>query len=140
MNVFDGLNNEIKQLIRTLDDEDLTIIQEYLSNINLSAKYISALKNECNNMAPAEALFYLFDSAKKQVFITTKVKGIQGLANLLNVSVKTAQKLKSSGIIDVAIIYDKSKLYFDEKEILKICLPKIAPWKSFKFRKDIDSN
>ena len=138
MNVFDGLNNEIKQLIKTLDYRDITIIQEYLSNKNLSAKYIFALKSECNKMAPHESLFYLFDTAKKQVFITKKVKGISGLADLLNVNLKTAQKLKNSGIIDGAIIYEKSKLYFDENEILKICVPKIAPLKSFKFRKDID--
>ena len=29
-------------------------------------------------------------------------------------------------------------MQYDEMEILKICLPKIAPWKSFKFRKNVD--
>ena len=89
-------------------------------------------------MVASEALFYLLGTAQNQLFITKKVKGIMGLATLLNVSVKTAQKLKNSGTIDQAIIYIKSKLYFDEEEILKICLPKIAPWKSFKFRKSVD--
>ena len=138
MDAFEGLNNEIKQLLTKLDDEDLFFIQNYLKDKNLSLKYISYLKNECNNMQPQEALFYLFETAKKQVFLTKKVKGIKGLATLLNVSVKTAQKLKNSGIIDETIIYEKSKLYFDESEILKICLPKIEPWKSFKLRENVD--
>jgi hypothetical protein len=138
MKAFDGLNDEIIVLIRTLDDKHITNIQNYLSDKNLSKKYISVLKSECNNMAPSEALFYLFETVKNQVFITKKVKGIAGLASLLNVSVKTAQKLKNSGIIDGAIIYEKSKLYFDEVEILKICLPKILSWKSYKLRKDVD--
>ena len=89
-------------------------------------------------MVASEALFYVLGTAQNQLFITKKVKGIMGLATLLNVSVKTAQKLKNSGTIDQAIIYIKSKLYFDEEEILKICLPKVAPWKSFKFRKNVD--
>lgn len=89
-------------------------------------------------MAPSEGLFYLFETAKNQVFIIKKVKGIKGLASLLNVSVKTAQNLKNSGIIDQAIIYENSRLYFDKNEILKICLPKILPWKSFKLRNDVD--
>ncbi|WP_244939764.1 DUF3853 family protein [Kaistella daneshvariae] len=138
MNAFEGLNEEIKTLITALDKSDIINIQNYLSYKNLSEKYISVLKNECNKMAPSEALFYLFETAKNQVFIIKKVKGIKGLASLLNVSVKTAQNLKSSGIIDQAIIYEKSKLYFDENEILKICLPKIAPWKSFKLKNDVD--
>ena len=138
MKAFDGLNSEIIELIRTLDDKEITNIQNYLSDKTLSKKYISALKNECNNMVPSEALFYLFETVKKQVFIAEKVKGIMGLATLLNVSVKTAQKLKNSGIIDGAIIYEKSKLYFAEEEVLKICLPKILYWKSFKLRKDVD--
>lgn len=138
MDAFVGLNIEIKQLLSKFDDEHLFTIQNYLIDKNLSLKYISCLKNECNNMQPQEALIYLFQTAKSQVFITKKVKGIKGLATLLNVSVKTAQKLKNSGIIDGAIVYEKSKLYFDEKEILKICLPKILCWKSFKLRKDVD--
>ena len=138
MNAFEGLNDEIRELITALDKSDITNIQNYLSDKNLSGKYISALKTECNNMVASEALFYLLGTAQNQLFITKKVKGIMGLATLLNVSVKTVQKLKNSGIIDQAIIYEKSKLYFDEMEILKICLPKIAPWKSFKFRKNVD--
>lgn len=138
MKAFDGLNSEIIELIRTLDDKEITNIQNYLSDKTLSKKYISVLKSECNKMAPLEAISYLFRTAKKQVFISHKIKGIIGLATLLNVSVKTAQKLKNSSIIDGAIIYEKSKLYFDEEEILKICLPKILCWKSFKFRKDVD--
>lgn len=138
MKAFDGLNSEIIELIRTLDDKEITNIQNYLSDKTLSKKYISVLKSECNKMAPLEAISYLFRTTKKQVFIIKKVKGIKGLATLLNVSVKTAQKLKNSGIIDQAIIFEKHKLYFDEDEILKICLPKILCWKSFKFRKDVD--
>ena len=138
MNAFDGLNDEIRELITALDKSDITNIQNYLSDKNLSGKYISALKTECNNMVASEALFYLLGTAQNQLFITKKVKGIKGLSTLLNVSLKTAQKLKNSGTIDQAIIYEKSKLYFDEMEILKICLPKIAPWKSFKFRKNVD--
>ena len=138
MNRFEGFNDEIGELITTLDKSDISTIKNYLSDKNLSEKYISVLKSECNNMEPSKALFYLFQTAKSQIFITKKVKGIKGLATLLNVSVKTAQKLKNSGTIDQAIIYEKSKLYFDEMEILKICLPKIAPWKSFKFRKNVD--
>jgi len=138
MKVFDGLNNEIIELIRTLDDKDITNIQNYLSDKTLSKKYISVLKSECNKLAPLEAISYLFRTTKKQVFIIKKVKGIKGLATLLNVSVKTAQKLKNSGIIDKAIIYEKYKLYFDEEEVLKICLPKILSWKSYKLRKDVD--
>ena len=138
MNAFEGLNEEIKTLITALDKSDINTIKNYLSYKNLSEKYISALKTGCNNISPAEALFYLLRTAENQLFITKKVKGIMGLATLLNVSVKTAQKLKNSGTIDQAIIYIKSKLYFDEEEILKICLPKIAPWKSFKFRKSVD--
>lgn len=138
MNAFDGLNDEISRLIKTLDKVDIHKIQDYLTNENLSEKYVFVLKSECNNMPPSEALFYLLEKAKNQDFITKKVKGILGLAALLNVSVKTAQKLKNSGIIDQAIIYEKSRLYFDENEILKICLPKIAPWKSFKLRNDVD--
>lgn len=138
MKAFDGLNSEIIELIRTLDGKEITNIQNYLSDKTLSKKYISVLKSECNKMAPLEAISYLFRTTKKQVFIIKKVKGIKGLATLLNVSVKTAQKLKNSGIIDGAIIYEKSKLYFDEEEILKICLPKILSWKSYKLRKDVD--
>ena len=138
MNAFEGLNDEIRELITALDKSDITNIQNYLSDKNLSGKYISALKTECNNMVASEALFYLLGTAQNQLFITKKVKGIMGLATLLNVSLKTAQKLKNSGSIDQAIIYEKSKLYFAEEEILKICLPKIAPWKSFKFRKNVD--
>lgn len=138
MNAFEGFNDEIGELITTLDKSDISTIKIYLSDKSLSEKYISALKTECNKMAPTEALFYLLRTAENQLFITKKVKGIMGLATLLNVSVKTAQKLKNSGTIDQAIIYIKSKLYFDEEEILKICLPKIAPWKSFKFRKSVD--
>ena len=89
-------------------------------------------------MPPSEAFFYLFETVKNEVFITKKVKGIKGLSTLLNVSLKTAQKLKNSGTIDQAIIYEKSKLYFDEMEILKICLPKILCWKSFKLRENED--
>lgn len=138
MIAFEGLNNEIIELIRTLDDKEITNIQNYLSNKNLSEKYVSVLKSECNNMPTSEALLYLFEKAKNQDFILKKVKGILGLAALLNVSVKTAQKLKNSGIIDEAIVYEKSKLYFKEEEILKICLPKILCWKSFKLKKGID--
>ena len=138
MNAFDGLNDEIIKLIRTLDDKQITNVENYLSDKTLSKKYISVLKSECNKMAPLEAISYLFRTTKKQVFITKKVKGIKGLATLLNVSVKTAQKLKNSGIIDKAIMYEKYKLYFDEEEVLKICLPKILYWKSFKLRKDFD--
>lgn len=134
MNAFEGLNDEIKELITTLDKSDISNIQNYLSDKNLSEKYILVLKNECNKMEASEALFYLL----KQVSINRKVKGIKGLATVLNVSVKTAQNLKNSGIIDQAIIYEKSRLYFDENEILRICLPKIAPWKSFKLRNDVD--
>lgn len=137
MKAFDGLNSEIIELIRTLDDKEITNIQNYLSDKTLSKNYISVFKSECNKMAPLEAISYLFRTTKKQVFITKKVKGIKGLSTLLNVSVKTAQKLKNSGIIDQAIIYEKYKLYFDQEEVLKICLPKILCWKSFKFRKDI---
>ena len=89
-------------------------------------------------MKPSKALNYLFETSSNQVFIIKKVKGIKGLATLLNVSVKTAQKLKKSGIIDGAIVYEKSKLYFDEEEVLKICLPKILCWKSFKLKKGVD--
>lgn len=138
MNAFEGLNDEIRELITKLDKSDISTIKNYLSDKDLSEKYISALKSECNNMEPSKALFYLFQTAKSQVFITKKVKGIKGLAILLNVSVKTAQKLKNSGIIEEAIIYEKSKLYFDEAEILKICLPKKKPWKSFKLRENVD--
>lgn len=138
MSAFEGLNDEIRELITALDKSDISTIQNYLSDKNLSEKYIAVLKNVCNKMEPAEALFYLFETAKNQVYINKKVKGIKGLASLLNVSVKTAQNLKNSGIIDQAIIYENSRLYFDENEILKICLPKIAPWKSFKLRNDVD--
>ena len=138
MNAFEGLNDEIRELITALDKSDITNIQNYLSDKNLSGKYISALKTECNNMVASEALFYLLGTAQNQLFITKKVKGIMGLATLLNVSVKTAQKLKNSGIIDQAIIYEKSKLYFDENKILEICLPKKKPWKSFKLRENVD--
>ena len=110
MNAFEGLNDEIRELITALDKSDITNIQNYLSDKNLSGKYISALKTECNNMVASEALFYLLGTAQNQLFITKKVKGIMGLATLLNVSVKTVQKLKNSGIIDQAIIYEKSKL------------------------------
>lgn len=89
-------------------------------------------------MAPSEALSYLLETAENQLFIIKKVKGIMGLATLLKVSVKTAQKLKNSGTIDQAVIYEKSKLYFDENEILKIYFPKILAMKSFKLRKDVD--
>ncbi|MDN3607256.1 DUF3853 family protein [Kaistella yonginensis] len=139
MNAFEGFNDEIGELITTLDKSDISTIKIYLSDKSLSEKYISALKTECNNMVASEALFYVLGTAQNQLFITKKVKGIMGLATLLNVSVKTAQKLKNSGSIDQAIIYEKSKLYFNEDEILEICLPKIAPWKSFKFRKSVDS-
>lgn len=138
MNAFEGLNDEIRELITALDKSDITNIQNYLSDKNLSGKYISALKTECNNMVASEALFYLLGTAQNQLFITKKVKGIMGLATLLNVSVKTVQKLKNSGIIDQAIIYEKSKLYFDENKILEICLPKKKPWKSFKLRENVD--
>ena len=138
MNAFEGLNDEIRELITALDKSDITNIQNYLSDKNLSGKYIAVLKNECNQMEPSEALFYLFETARNQVFIIKKVKGIKGLASLLNVSVKTAQNLKNSGIIDQAIIYEKSILYFDENKILEICLPKKKPWKSFKLRENVD--
>ena len=138
MNAFEGFNDEIGELITTLDKSDISTIKIYLSDKSLSEKYISALKSECNNMEPSKALFYLFQTAKSQIFITKKVKGIKGLAILLNVSVKTAQKLKNSGIIEEAIIYEKSKLYFDENKILEICLPKKKPWKSFKLRENVD--
>ena len=138
MNGFEGFNDEIGELITTLDKSDISTIKIYLSDKSLSEKYISVLKSECNNMEPSKALFYLFQTAKSQVFITKKVKGIKGLAILLNVSVKTAQKLKNSGIIEEAIIYEKSKLYFDENKILEICLPKKKPWKSFKLRENVD--
>ena len=138
MNAFEGLNDEIRELITALDKSDITNIQNYLSDKNLSGKYISALKTECNNMVASEALFYLLGTAQNQLFITKKVKGIMGLATLLNVSVKTVQKLKNSGIIDQAMIYEKSKLYFDENKILEICLPKKKPWKSFKLRENVD--
>ena len=138
MNVFEGLNDEIRELISTLVKSDISMIQNYLSDKNLSEKFILVLKNECNKMTPAEALFYLFETAENQLFIIKKVKGIMGLATLLNVSIKTAQKLKNSGTIDQAIIYEKSKLYFNEEEILKICLPKILCWKSFKLKKGVD--
>ena len=138
MIAFEGFNDEIGELITTLDKSDISTIKNYLSDKNLSEKYISVLKSECNNMEPSKALFYLFQTAKSQIFITKKVKGIKGLAILLNVSVKTVQKLKNSGIIEEAIIYEKSKLYFAESEILKICLPKIKPWKSFKLRENVD--
>ena len=138
MNAFEGFNNEIGELITTLDKSDISTIKIYLSDKSLSEKYISALKTECNNMVASEALFYLLGTAQNQLFITKKVKGIMGLATLLNVSVKTVQKLKNSGIIDQAIIYEKSKLYFDENKILEICLPKKKPWKSFKLRENVD--
>ena len=138
MNPFEGLNDEIRELIYTLNKSDISTIKSYLSDKNLSEKFILVLKNECNNMAPAEALFYLLETAENQLFITKKVKGIIGLATVLNVSVKTAQKLKNSGTIDQAIIYEKSKLYFNEDEILEICLPKKKPWKSFKLRENVD--
>ena len=138
MNAFIGLNDEIRELITTLDKSDISTIKNYLSDKDLSEKYISALKTECNNMVASEALFYLLGTAQNQLFITKKVKGIMGLATLLNVSVKTVQKLKNSGIIDQAIIYEKSKLYFDENKILEICLPKKKPWKSFKLRENVD--
>ena len=138
MNAFEGFNNEIGELITTLDKSDISTIKIYLSDKSLSEKYISALKNECNKMTPAEALFYILETAENQLFIIKKVKGIMGLANLLNVSIKTAQKLKNSGIIEEAIIYEKSKLYFDENKILEICLPKKKPWKSFKLRETVD--
>lgn len=138
MNAFEGLNDEIRELIYTLNKSDISTIKSYLSDKNLSEKFILVLKNECNKMTPAEALFYLLETAENQLFIIKKVKGIMGLANLLNVSIKTAQKLKNSRTIDQAIIYEKSKLYFDENKILEICLPKKKPWKSFKFRKSVD--
>ena len=138
MNRFEGFNDEIGELITTLDKSDISTIKIYLSDKSLSEKYISALKTECNNMVASEALFYLLGTAQNQLFITKKVKGIMGLATLLNVSVKTVQKLKNSGIIDQAIIYEKSKLYFDENKILEICLPKKKPWKSFKLRENVD--
>ena len=138
MNGFEGFNDEIGELITTLDKSDICTIKNYLSDKNLSEKYISVLKSECNNMEPSNALFYLFQTAKSQVFLTKKVKGIKGLAILLKVSVKTAQKLKNSGTIDQAIIYEKSKLYFDENKILEICLPKKKPWKSFKLSENVD--
>ena len=138
MNAFEGFNNEIGELITTLDKSDISTIKIYLSDKSLSEKYISALKTECNNMVASEALFYVLGTAQNQLFITKKVKGIMGLATLLNVSVKTAQKLKNSGSIDQAIIYEKSKLYFNEDEILEICLPKKKPWKSFKLRENVD--
>ena len=138
MNAFEGFNDEIGELITTLDKSDISTIKNYLSDKDLSEKYISALKTECNNMVASEALFYLLGTAQNQLFITKKVKGIMGLATLLNVSVKTVQKLKNSGIIDQAIIYEKSKLYFDENKILEICLPKKKPWKSFKLRENVD--
>ena len=138
MNGFEGFNDEIGELITTLDKSDISTIKIYLSDKSLSEKYISALKTECNNMVASEALFYLLGTAQNQLFVTKKVKGIMGLATLLNVSVKTVQKLKNSGIIDQAIIYEKSKLYFDENKILEICLPKKKPWKSFKLRENVD--
>lgn len=138
MIAFEGFNDEIGELITTLDKSDISTIKIYLSDKSLSEKYISALKTECNNMVASEALFYLLGTAQNQLFITKKVKGIMGLATLLNVSVKTVQKLKNSGIIDQAIIYEKSKLYFDENKILEICLPKKKPWKSFKLRESVD--
>ena len=138
MKTFEGLNDKILELITTLEKSDISTIKNYLSDKDLSEKYISALKTECNKMAPTEALFYLLRTAENQLFITKKVKGIIGLATLLNVSVKTAQKLKNTGIIEEAIIYEKSKLYFDENKILEICLPKKKPWKSFKLRENVD--
>lgn len=138
MNAFIGLNDEIRELIYTLNKSDISTIKSYLSDKNLSEKFILVLKNECNKMTPAEALFYLLETAENQLFIVKKVKGIMGLANLLNVSIKTAQKLKNSGTIDQAIIYEKSKLYFHENKILEICLPKKKPWKSFKLRETVD--
>ena len=138
MNAFEGLNDEIRELIYTLNKSDISTIKSYLSDKNLSEKFILVLKNECNKMTPAEALFYLLETAENQLFIIKKVKGIMGLATLLKVSVKTAQKLKNSGTIDQAVIYEKSKLYFDENEILKIYFPKILAMKSFKLRKDVD--
>ncbi|MDP2453236.1 MULTISPECIES: DUF3853 family protein [unclassified Kaistella] len=138
MNAFEGFNDEIGELITTLDKSDISTIKIYLSDKSLSEKYISALKTECNNMVASEALFYLLGTAQNQLFITKKVKGIMGLATLLNVSVKTAQKLKNLGSIEEAIIYEKSKLYFDENKILEICLPKKKPWKSFKLRESVD--
>lgn len=138
MKTFEGLNDKILELITTLEKSDISTIKNYLSDKNLSEKYISALKTECNNMAPSEALSYLLETAENQLFIIKKVKGIMGLATLLKVSVKTAQKLKNSGTIDQAVIYEKSKLYFDENEILKIYFPKILAMKSFKLRKDVD--
>ena len=138
MDAFESLNIEVKKLLSTLDDASFTNIQNYIKDENLSEKYISTLKTECNKMAPTEALFYLLRTAENQLFITKKVKGIKGLSTLLNVSVKTAQQLKNSGSIDQAIIYEKSKLYFNEDEILEICLPKKKPWKSFKLRENVD--
>lgn len=138
MKTFEGLNDKILELITTLEKSDISTIKNYLSDKNLSEKYISSLKTECNNMAPSEALSYLLETAENQLFIIKKVKGIMGLATLLKVSVKTAQKLKNSGTIDQAVIYEKSKLYFDENEILKIYFPKILAMKSFKLRKDVD--
>ena len=138
MNAFEGFIDEIRELITTLDKSDICTIKNYLSDKSLSEKYISALKTECNNMVASEALFYLLGTAQNQLFITKKVKGIKGLSTLLNVSVITAQQLKNSGSIDQAIIYEKSKLYFNEDEILVICLPKKKPWKSFKLRENVD--
>ena len=138
MNAFDGLNDEIRELITTLNKAEINNIKSYLFDKNLSEKYISTLKTECNKMALAEALFYLLEITENQLFIIKKVKGIIGLATLLNVSVKTAQKLKNTGIIEEAIIYEKSKLYFYENKILEICLPKKKPWKSFKLRENVD--
>ena len=138
MKTFEGLNDKILELITTLEKSDISTIKNYLSDKNLSEKYISALKTECNNMAPSEALSYLLETAENQLFIIKKVKGIMGLATLLKVSVKTAKKLKKKETIEQAVIYEKSKLYFDENEILKIYFPKILAMKSFKLRKDVD--
>lgn len=141
MNALEGLNDEIQDLINSVHKTTINNIQNYLSNKDFPEKYISVLKSECNKMDPFVAFSYLSETVEKnRVSSNKKVKGILGLAKLLRVSGKTAQNLKNTGNIDGAIIYVKSKLYFDENEILKIYVPKILAWKSFKLRKDVSED
>lgn len=139
-----GFSDEVKDLIYSLELTKIIKIQKYFNDKSLSYQSNIFMKYNCNNMKPEKALNYLLEKVEKQENSTKKISGIKGLARLLKISIKTAQKLKSSGRIDAAIVpksdrsySEQSKLLFYEAEILQICFRKRTHFKSFKFREDI---
>lgn len=139
----DKFNKEITDYLSSTDEATRDIIRRFFNNKHLHVNYANKLKNKANTMGPSYAISFLVWTADEYFGNNNKIKGIDGLAQLLNVSKKTAQKLKNSGKIDHAIVppsdleFSKSKkLYFYEREILLMCVPKHLKMQSFKFRSE----